>query len=481
MKKPPIREKRLKRIIDQTMKRMQTSRDVASIVVKKISCAAVLLVSDLLFLAAIIFLDGEQTRPLWWCMVVIMAVFLTRSLYVMRFSFVGDAYQIFKGLLISLLIIMAVLFFKETGIPKIVFFLFSLSLFIFMPAEKYLAKLFIKKLGIWKKGVIIIGTGTGRNLAIDMIERCTSLGYIIEGILTTNAHATATHVKGYPVLGGIDYFKTKKLRNLDKDVVIALPDMDKRSLSEMVRKIRRFVGNIRTLPDIMGLPTSSYSEAHHLEKRADSWILINEFGRKQSLFIKRIFDLVVSVLSLPIIVPILFFAAIAIRLTSKGPAFYTDMRVGQGEKVFDCYKLRSMFVDSDKMLEGLEISGKSKKGAWWRVHKIKGDDPRVTSIGKFLRITSLDELPQIFNVIKGEMSLVGPRPRHIDEKIWYRDIVLSVPPGLTGLWQVSGRSDIPIDEKSLLDNYYAQRRSLLLDIILILKTLKVLVREEGAY
>lgn len=194
---------------------------------------------------------------------------------------------------------------------------------------------------------------------------------------------------------------------------------------------------------------------------------------------KRGFDIVGSLLILPFVLVLWIFIAVAIKLSSRGPVIFKQTRVGRAGKTFISYKFRSMVADAEKQLPKLrkrnEISGP--------VFKMK-DDPRVTRVGRFLRQTSLDELPQFFNVLKGDMSLVGPRPPLPAEvKKYTREQRrrLTIKPGITGPWQVSGRSNVSFDEWVRLDVYYIQNWSLLLDLTILLKTVGVVVSRKGAY
>ncbi|TAL25370.1 MAG: undecaprenyl-phosphate galactose phosphotransferase WbaP, partial [Nitrospirae bacterium] len=172
-----------------------------------------------------------------------------------------------------------------------------------------------------------------------------------------------------------------------------------------------------------------------------------------------------------------------IRLDSKGPVIFLQDRVGKKGKNFKCYKFRTMYKDAGKRLQELLESNEEARMEWEKFWKLK-DDPRVTRIGRFLRKTSLDELPQLFNVFKGDMSLVGPRPVTQDEiDKYYKDaaeLCFSVTPGITGLWQVSGRSNTSYEYRIALDSWYVRNWNLWLDIIILFKTIKVVVRGDGA-
>lgn len=193
---------------------------------------------------------------------------------------------------------------------------------------------------------------------------------------------------------------------------------------------------------------------------------------------KRLLDLGLCVLALPVAVPVLLVCALLVKLSGPGPIFFVQPRTGWGGRRFDMVKFRTM-VDGahrlrDDMKQGREIAGPDFKLA---------DDPRVTPIGRFLRRTSLDEAPQLWNVLKGDMSLVGPRPTSFAADryaLWHTER-LEVVPGLTGLWQVRGRGDIDFDERVRLDIAYVRNRSIALDVSILLKTIPAVLAQRGAY
>jgi lipopolysaccharide/colanic/teichoic acid biosynthesis glycosyltransferase len=195
--------------------------------------------------------------------------------------------------------------------------------------------------------------------------------------------------------------------------------------------------------------------------------------------VKRLFDIIGSALLIFVLSPLLGAIALAIKLTSRGPAIYRSHRPGMGGAPFVCFKFRTMYEDADLRQRELEDQNE-KQGALFKIR----DDPRVTPVGRFLRRWSLDELPQLFNVLRGEMSLVGPRPlpdrdfERLDE--WHRKRYL-VLPGMTGLWQVSGRSELDFDELVRLDFLYLERWSVFLDLSIMLKTIPAVLRRRGAW
>lgn len=200
--------------------------------------------------------------------------------------------------------------------------------------------------------------------------------------------------------------------------------------------------------------------------------------------IKRIFDCLLSCAFIIFASPLFFIVALAIACTSRGKIVYGHKRVGRGGKPFYCYKFRTMYRDADQRLKDLLLLHPDLKKEWEKTYKLK-NDPRITSVGRFLRKTSLDELPQFFNVLKGDLSIVGPRPVVEEEVQKYLGVkapkILSIRPGITGLWQVSGRSDTCYVTRVKLDEEYVDNQSLGLDFKLMIKTVPAILSSRGAY
>jgi len=208
-------------------------------------------------------------------------------------------------------------------------------------------------------------------------------------------------------------------------------------------------------------------------------------ARLNKKFAKRGFDVIFSLLILVLFSPVYLCLALLVALSSPGPIFYVQERVGKNHKPFDCIKFRTMVINADEMLLELMETSPQMRQEFEDNFKIK-KDPRITRIGRFLRLTSLDEFPQFWNVLKGDMSVVGPRPLVAEELPCYGvhiDKVLTIKPGITGLWQVSGRNDIPYNRRILIDVYYAMSQNFWLDLWIIVKTISVVIvpKNNGAY
>ena len=204
---------------------------------------------------------------------------------------------------------------------------------------------------------------------------------------------------------------------------------------------------------------------------------------KSNLFIKRLIDILLIVLFSPLLIPIFLILMFLTKVTSKGPIFYGHRRVGKNGVEFKCWKFRSMCIDADKKLDEILKNNPQMRIEWEKERKFQ-NDPRVTKFGKFLRKTSLDELPQLINILIGQMSFVGPRPvteSELEKYGAYKDYILSVTPGLSGMWQTSGRSDTEYEERIALDTSYIQNWSIWLDIWILIKTVYVVLKGRGAY
>jgi lipopolysaccharide/colanic/teichoic acid biosynthesis glycosyltransferase len=199
--------------------------------------------------------------------------------------------------------------------------------------------------------------------------------------------------------------------------------------------------------------------------------------RRHYQLVKRIFDILLCLLGLPLILPVMLICALLIWIDDRGPVFFKQLRTGKGGRRFPMYKFRTMVTNGEE----LKVKYAHLNELTWPDFKIS-NDPRVTRIGHILRKTSLDELPQLINVLKGDMSLVGPRPTSFDSStymLWHTER-LEVVPGITGLWQISGRSNIDFDERLRLDIEYIERQSLTLDIQILFGTLAAVVSRDGA-
>jgi len=264
-------------------------------------------------------------------------------------------------------------------------------------------------------------------------------------------------------------------------VLVIIPPGADRTWARSVERLVWGRGTIMVVPQSMGLLWSRMRTRHcggvmGLEVRLG-------LLRWSSKLTKRTFDFALAVFGGALILPCIAIVALVVKCSSRGPVFYGHGRIGKGGRRFRAWKFRTMVENADKMLERCLRADPKLQAEWAATHKLR-NDPRVTKVGLFLRRTSLDELPQIWNVIRGEMSLVGPRPvvRHEIPKYGEEfDLYQQVKPGITGLWQVSGRSEVGYDQRVALDVHYVRNWSVWLDVYILSKTAGAVLRKRGAY
>jgi exopolysaccharide biosynthesis polyprenyl glycosylphosphotransferase len=261
------------------------------------------------------------------------------------------------------------------------------------------------------------------------------------------------------------------------EAIITLPWMSRRKILSLMATCENEGVHFRIVTDLfqMSLSRVDIDEINGIPLIGVKEVSISGWN----LTIKRGVDIIVASLGLVVLWPLMLLIGLLIKLDSPGPVIFTQTRMGKGGKPFTFYKFRSMKPEAEEELEKLWALNEAS-GPIFKIH----DDPRMTGLGRFLRRTSLDELPQIYNVLRGEMSLVGPRPPIPDEVKRYQPWHLrrlEVSPGMTGLWQVSGRSELTFDEMVLLDLFYAENWSLWLDFKIMLRTIPVMLLGTGAY
>lgn len=361
----------------------------------------------------------------------------------------------------------------------------SRFLFLFFVAVSYAALLGWRALarqlfrsevltGMQKRRVLIAGASEGGQLLSRQIRSRTYLGLQVVGFLDdeSNVHTGAL------VLGKLSQVREIVRREAVDDVVIALPRTADEHLNQLVAELHDLPVKVWIIPDYFSLAlhrasVEDFAGVPMLDLRAPA---LTEYQR----MIKRGFDLVVCILALPVVLPLAGLIALAIRLDSPGPIFYRHKRVGENGKLFEMVKFRSMVQNADQLRHLVQNVDEVGRMALVKTRF----DPRVTRVGRILRRTSLDELPQVINILRGDMSLVGPRPEmpYLVEKyeLWQRKR-FAVPQGLTGWWQVNGRSDNPMYLHTEDDLYYVQHYSIWLDLQIMLKTVWVVFRGKGAY
>lgn len=410
--------------------------------------------------------------------------------YSYRKAYWNELYEILRTVAFLSLLELAFLALTRVETSRYIWLFTWSAALILMPLFRSFAKRLLKSRNMWNRDTFIIGAGTNAFDAYTAITSEPLLGFKINGFLDVAANplhnnffitnnllknSTALISSGDLILNWHD-------KN-NFQVVIALEHHEAELRDHWLRLLAKAqIRNVFVIPDMRGVPLYGTDMSFFFSHDVLMLRLRNNLARKSSQIIKRTMDIILSLLILFILAIPMLCILLLIAKDGGAPIFGHE-RIGQGRKRFKCLKFRSMAKDSQKLLEDLLNNDPSAKAEWEIDFKLK-NDPRITAIGNFLRRTSLDELPQLFNVLKGQMSLVGPRPVIADELVRFGEDVeyyLLAKPGITGLWQVSGRNDINYEKRVYLDAWYVKNWSLWNDFAILCKTVKVVLKRDGAY
>ncbi|MEM7032551.1 MAG: sugar transferase [Chloroflexota bacterium] len=396
-------------------------------------------------------------------------------------SWFDEFYNIFNGTTSGILImIVLVFFYQPTFYSRIIFLYAGAFILILLGLSRWIK---VAALRYWRRSgfgvvrMLIIGAGEVSRTVMRAVVANPEQGYNIVGFLDDDREKGQTDIGRFKALGGINNLGDLLDRHMVDEVVITLPWQYHRKIMGISAICDRYGIRTRIVPDVfqMTLSNVEFGEIAGVPLIGLKPIPMSGPG----LVMKRVIDFTVALLGLIFLSPLLALLALAIKLDSPGPAIFAQERVGKGGKRFMIYKFRSMVSDAEakkqELLKYNEADGP--------LFKMK-DDPRMTRLGRLMRKFSLDELLQLYNVLRGEMSLIGPRPNLPTEvaqyQNWHRRR-LEIVPGITGLWQVSGRSDLTFDEMALLDIYYLENWSPDLDIKILLNTIPTILLRIGAY
>lgn len=405
-------------------------------------------------------------------------------MYIRRMPFWQMAEKLFKASLYAILTIIVIMYFTGMAkeVSRVFVFLVWIFSFVFLVGLRYILKKVLSALGLMQVPIVLIGAGKTAELLVKSFTDDAGLGYKIVGIIEDNPQASPIFGR-YPIIGTFNDAERAVKNSGVKNVIIAAPGLEKGKLLNLVYRLQPYVHKVAFVPDLFGVPVGSMELETLFYEKAVLLKVRNNLAVTYNRVMKYIFDMFVGCLGMVISLPIFVVIGLLVYIDNPGPIVFAHKRVGYNGELFPCYKFRTMVVNSQEELEQYLSENPAARLEWERDFKLK-EDPRVTKVGKFLRRTSLDELPQLFNVLKGEMSLVGPRPIVKDEIVKYGDYIQDyylVRPGLTGLWQVSGRNDVEYDNRVQMDSWYVRNWSLSLDIVMLLKTIKVVIKRDGAY
>ena len=402
--------------------------------------------------------------------------------YTYRKPFWFELKEIFRTLLIIFVIELAIVAFSRLYVSRYFWSVTWLLVFTLVPFGRVLTKNLLIKLGWYLKETIIIGNGKNAKEVFDALNNEPYLGFNIKLFINTEEYKSE-FIEGVPVMRDNPELLIKLVSPEFTQFILAIDEENKVKQDFWLRYlIRKGCRSISVIPDFRGIPLYGTDMSFLFSHEMVLFRVNNNLAKRSSRFIKRVFDILgASFLILflfPLCIPLYFLIK-----KDGGKLIYEHSRIGQNKKEFKCLKFRTMVNNSDEVLERILATDESARLEWEKDFKLK-DDPRITPIGRWLRARSLDELPQLWNVLKGEMSLVGPRPIVKEELSYYQedvDYYLMAKPGMTGLWQVSGRNNVSYDTRVYFDTWYAKNWSLWNDIVILLKTVKVVWKKTGAY
>lgn len=388
--------------------------------------------------------------------------------------------SVFAGWISSIIIIY---FLKASNLSSRLFIiLFGLFVLINVCVIRYVVLKFLKRRNIFYEPIILIGAGLTAERLIKFWQEDLGYRYKIVGLID-DCPVSKELPKTFPILGGFDEARSIIRAAKVRTVVIAAPGLGKEKLQELINTIQPHVKNISFIPDLIGTPMSSAEVSILFSEKILMLNLRNNLSSPYNRLIKRIFDLTLTILGGLMISPVLLVIAVMVGIDNRGRIIFAHKRVGAAGKKFPCYKFQTMVPDAEEKLKKYLAENPEARREWEESFKLT-NDPRVTKLGGWLRKTSLDELPQLWNVILGDMSLVGPRPIVEDEVPKYGKNIREyymVLPGITGMWQVSGRSDTTYPERVAMDTWYVRNWSVWIDIMYLFKTVKAVLQGKGAY
>ena len=392
---------------------------------------------------------------------------------------------VFKGLLFGMVMSIIILFVINASgkVSRLFCFLFVFTSLGWVATLRYAVSKFIKGSTLLKEEIIVIGAGKTAERIKAYFDKDLAYRYEIVGLIDDNPISDELPSE-YPLLGKMDE-AAKIVQDMDiYTVLVSAPGMDKDKMDQLLTDIRPYVRNILFAPNLVGTPMGSVQIQTLFSEQITLLKSYNNLARVRSRVLKRLFDFFFTLTFMPIIIPILFVLGVIIKIDSKGSVFYNAQRLGENGKNFTCYKFRSMYTDGDERLKKYLAENPEAAAEWKEFAKLRGYDPRVTKAGRWMRRTSLDELPQLLNVLEGTMSLVGPRPylpREKEDMGADVEIITMAKPGITGFWQINGRNDVTFADRVAMDVWYVKNWSLARDIMFLAKTFKIVLGKSGAY
>jgi exopolysaccharide biosynthesis polyprenyl glycosylphosphotransferase len=413
----------------------------------------------------------------------LILIYRQEGLYRLRqgTSWLDEVYAIINGTTTGIVIMVVLVFVsRPTFYSRLIFFYAGALIVVLLSLVRLVKSIwvsYVRRRGVGVARAIIVGAGeVGRTVMRTMVAH-PELGYEIVGFVDDDPSKGTTDIGRFKGLGSLDNLAHLVQDEAIDEVIITLPWQYHRKIMAIMAQCERENVRARIVPDLfqMTLSRMSVSEMAGIPLIGVKEVRIGGIP----FLIKRGVDVAFSLFVLVFAAPLMALIALSIKLDSPGPVFFRQQRMGKGGQPFTLYKFRSMTLGAEEQKELL----RDLNQADGPIFKIR-EDPRVTWVGRGLRRFSLDELPQFYNVLRGDMSLIGPRPPLPEEVAQYQSWHmrrLEIAPGITGLWQISGRSELPFDEMALLDIYYVEQWSPALDLKILLRTIPSVIFGDGAY
>jgi len=417
---------------------------------------------------------GAFIIPIWFILLKIVNVQSSQRIKPYSIVFIEYSLVVFIGVIILFLFIFI---FKLDFISRIAILIFGIADLFLLFVSKVLILSYAKKILIKGENVkrIVLIADESSSSFIEKIISEKYWGFVIFGIITESEELIEKYANKYKIISNKENIEKLLVEHIVDEVIYCKDEIDSQQIKHLIYSCAEIGVTLKLHSELFNI-IASKSRLNYFEELPMMSFNVTS-ADYFALSIKHVFEYLLSILAVLVFLPFFLIISMLIKVESKGPALYKQRRVGLHGRHFTMYKFRTMILHSDEQKRELE----SKNEADGPVFKIK-NDPRITKIGSFLRKTSLDEFPQFFNVLKGEMSVVGPRPPIPEEVALYERAQLrrlSVKPGITCIWQVSGRNKIGFEEWMKLDLQYIDNWSLKLDFILILKTINAIYRRTG--
>jgi Undecaprenyl-phosphate galactose phosphotransferase WbaP len=433
-----------------------------------------------------IFIPKDEIHARYYSHIILSIVcitwFWTRLRhYTYRKPFWFELKEVLRTLLIFSVIDLAIVAFSKWELSRYVWFFTWVIAAFSLPIGRALVKRTLNHYGMWKKQTVIIGSGRNACDAYAALQSEEILGFDVVAFYAVDADEHET-LNNKPILKNES--ELWSIIDANNTQFIVAVEFEQQPLRDYWLKClaKHNCRSVSVIPTLRGVPLYGTDMSFIFSHEVMILRVSNNLAKRSSRFLKRAFDIIGSALIMSFLSPIIILILYQVSRDGGSP-IYGHERVGLNGKKFHCLKFRSMILNSQEVLADLLVNDEEARKEWNKDFKLK-NDPRITKVGQFIRKTSLDELPQLWNVFRGEMSLVGPRPvieKELERYAGDADYYLMAKPGMTGLWQVSGRNNVDYDVRVYFDAWYVKNWSLWNDIAILFKTINVVLRRDGAY